>query len=160
MESILTHLTELGSLIDTLEQNVETTCAEHRQRCEEHSVLTEKNKTLEEKNTLLESENQQLKTENALLRKQIASLEQQVSDLERRITILSQAVSESQSKLLSMEQSIQALKTDFSEATVPIATSEQNSEGNVESADHPKKKRKKAKAADANQPQLPFDFFD
>ena len=104
METIIEHLTEMESLLDTLEQGVESTCAERRQLAEVQAALTEENKALEEKNTALVSENKLLKTENEILRQQIASLEQQVASLEQRISSLGEVVSESQAKLQAMEQ--------------------------------------------------------
>lgn len=162
METIIEHLTEMESLLDTLEQGVESTCAERRQLTGVQAALTEQNKALEEKNTALVSENKLLKTENEILRQQIASLEQQVASLEQRISSLGEVVSESQTKLLAMEQCLQALKADKSESPlVPVATNIHDSNGSMETTDPPKrKKRKKVKATDANQPQLPFDFFD
>ena len=155
METIIEHLTEMESLLDTLEQGVESTCAERRQLTEVQAALTEETKALEEKNTALVSENKLLKTENEILKQQIASLEQ-------RISSLGEVVSESQAKLLAMEQRLQALTADMSASPLAsVATNIQDSNGSMETTDPPKrKKRKKVKATDANQPQLPFDFFD
>ena len=128
METIIEHLTEMESLLDTLVQGVESTCAERRQLTEVQAALTEENKALEEKNTALVSENKLLKTENEMLKQQIASLEQQVASLEQRISSLGEVVSESQAKLLAMEQRLQALTADMSASPLtPVAANIQDS---------------------------------